>query len=76
MSPTLDQMREGVRMCSSRAFTEASGGITIETAREIADTGVESTGIQHVLVGGRFVRRDGLNDQNERPGIPILRDPS
>jgi len=49
---------------------------TIIDRSSIADTGVESTGIQHVLVGGRFVRRDGLNDQNERPGIPILRDPS
>ena len=38
---TLDQMREGVGMCAGRAFTEASGGITIETAREIADTGVD-----------------------------------
>ncbi|MDA1036660.1 MAG: carboxylating nicotinate-nucleotide diphosphorylase [Chloroflexi bacterium] len=38
---TLDQMREGVRMCAGRALTEASGGITIETAREIADTGVD-----------------------------------
>ena len=38
---TLEQMREGVRMCSGRALTEASGGITIETAREIADTGVD-----------------------------------
>mgnify|MGYP000968354270 FL=1 len=38
---TLEQMREGVRMCSGRAITEASGGITIKTAREIADTGVD-----------------------------------
>jgi nicotinate-nucleotide pyrophosphorylase (carboxylating) len=38
---TLEQMSEGVRMCAGRAFTEASGGITIETAREIADTGVD-----------------------------------
>ena len=49
---------------------------TVIDRSSIADTGVESAGIQHVLVGGRFVRRDGLNDQNERPGIPILRDPS
>jgi len=38
---TLDQMREGVRMCAGRALTEASGGITIETARAVAETGVD-----------------------------------
>ena len=38
---TFDQMREGVRMCAGRALTEASGGITIDTVRDIADTGVD-----------------------------------
>ena len=38
---TFDQMREGVRICAGRALTEASGGITIDTVRDIADTGVD-----------------------------------
>jgi N-acyl-D-aspartate/D-glutamate deacylase len=46
---------------------------TVVDRSSIADTGIESAGIRHVLVGGRFVRRDGANDQDVRPGIPILR---
>ena len=38
---TFDQMRQGVAMCKDRALTEASGGITLDTVREIADTGVD-----------------------------------
>ena len=38
---TLDEMRRGVELCKGRALTEASGGITIETARDIAHTGVD-----------------------------------
>jgi N-acyl-D-aspartate/D-glutamate deacylase len=46
---------------------------TVVDRSSITDTGIESAGIRHVLVGGRFVRRDGANDQDVRPGIPILR---
>jgi nicotinate-nucleotide pyrophosphorylase (carboxylating) len=35
------QMAEGVAMCKGRALTEASGGITQETIRGIAETGVD-----------------------------------
>ena len=38
---TPEQMREGVAICKGRALTEASGGITIETVREVAETGVD-----------------------------------
>lgn len=43
---TREQMREGVAICKGRALTEASGGITIETVRDVAETGVDllSTG--------------------------------
>jgi nicotinate-nucleotide pyrophosphorylase (carboxylating) len=43
---TAAQMREGVAICKGRALTEASGGITIENVREVAQTGVDllSTG--------------------------------
>ena len=38
---TNEQMAEGVHMCKGKAFTEASGGITIESVRGIAETGVD-----------------------------------
>jgi len=38
---TNEQMAEGVRLCKGKAFTEASGGITIESVRGIAETGVD-----------------------------------
>jgi nicotinate-nucleotide pyrophosphorylase (carboxylating) len=38
MSP--DEMREAVRRTASRALLEASGGITLETVRSVAQTGV------------------------------------
>ncbi|MXW29891.1 MAG: carboxylating nicotinate-nucleotide diphosphorylase [Chloroflexi bacterium] len=43
---TQQQMREGVAICKGRALTEASGGITIDTVRDVAETGVDllSTG--------------------------------
>ena len=43
---TLDEMREAVGLCKGHALPEASGGITLSTVREIAETGVDllSTG--------------------------------
>ncbi len=38
---SLDQLREAVAMCRGRAITEASGGVTLETAPAIAATGVD-----------------------------------
>jgi nicotinate-nucleotide pyrophosphorylase (carboxylating) len=38
---TNEQMAEGVRLCKGRALTEASGGITIESVRGIAEAGVD-----------------------------------
>ncbi|WP_337186505.1 carboxylating nicotinate-nucleotide diphosphorylase [Phenylobacterium sp.] len=37
----LDDMREAVRMVDGRITLEASGGVTLETVREIAETGVD-----------------------------------
>jgi len=34
-------MRDAVKMINGRALTEASGGVNLETVREIADTGVD-----------------------------------
>lgn len=37
----LDTMREAVRLIRGRALVEASGGITLETVRAVAETGVD-----------------------------------
>jgi nicotinate-nucleotide pyrophosphorylase (carboxylating) len=37
----LDMMREAVRMADARVPLEASGGINMETVREVAETGVD-----------------------------------
>lgn len=37
---TLDQLREAVRRAQGRVLLEASGGVTLETVRSIAETGV------------------------------------
>lgn len=39
MSP--DELRECVKLAQGRALTEASGGITLETVKRVADTGVD-----------------------------------
>lgn len=38
---TLDQMCEAVQLIDGRCKTEASGGITLETLRQVAETGVD-----------------------------------
>jgi nicotinate-nucleotide pyrophosphorylase (carboxylating) len=37
----LAAMREAVAMIAGRALVEASGGVNLETVREIAETGVD-----------------------------------
>jgi nicotinate-nucleotide pyrophosphorylase (carboxylating) len=37
----LTDLREAVRLVDGRAVTEASGGVTLETVRRIAETGVD-----------------------------------
>lgn len=37
----VDMMREGLDLIAGRAFVEASGNITLETIRQIAETGVD-----------------------------------
>ena len=36
-----DELREAIRRIDGRARIEASGGVTVETVREIAETGVD-----------------------------------
>jgi nicotinate-nucleotide pyrophosphorylase (carboxylating) len=38
---TLEEMRTAVTLIAGRALVEASGGVTLETVREIAETGVD-----------------------------------
>lgn len=38
---TISQMAEAVRLVNKRAWVEASGGITLETIRQVAETGVD-----------------------------------
>lgn len=38
---SIDQLRDAVALCRGRVVTEASGGVSLETARAIADTGVD-----------------------------------
>ena len=42
---TLDQMREAVQWTAGRALLEASGGITLDNVRAIAETGVDRISI-------------------------------
>lgn len=38
---SLEQLREAVARCRGRVITEASGGVTLDTVRSIAETGVD-----------------------------------
>ena len=38
---SLDELRHGVAIVAGRAITEASGGVTLDTVRDIAETGVD-----------------------------------
>jgi len=42
---TPDDLREAVRMAKGRAFLEASGGVRLETVRQIAETGVDAISV-------------------------------
>jgi nicotinate-nucleotide pyrophosphorylase (carboxylating) len=42
---TLDEMREAVALVSGRARLEASGGVTLDTVRSIAETGVDDISV-------------------------------
>lgn len=42
---TPDQLHEAVRLAKGRAFIEASGGVRIDTVRQIAETGVDAISV-------------------------------
>ncbi len=39
---TVDELREAVRIAKGRVFVEASGGVRLDTVRQIAETGVDA----------------------------------
>jgi nicotinate-nucleotide pyrophosphorylase (carboxylating) len=48
-------MREAIKMIDKRALTEASGGVTLETVREIAETGVDIISVGALTHSARAV---------------------
>jgi nicotinate-nucleotide pyrophosphorylase (carboxylating) len=42
---TLDELRQAVRLAGTRARIEASGGVTLETIRAVAETGVDEISV-------------------------------
>ena len=52
---SLDGMREAVRRTAGRAALEASGGITLDTARAIAETGVDRISVGSLTKSVRAV---------------------
>ncbi|HTD68180.1 MAG TPA: carboxylating nicotinate-nucleotide diphosphorylase, partial [Candidatus Limnocylindria bacterium] len=51
----LDQLREAVRIAGGRAKTEASGGVNLQTARAIAETGVDYISVGSITHSARAV---------------------
>lgn len=52
---TLDQLREAVTLIGGRALAEASGGVNLETIREIAQTGVDLISVGALTHSSRAV---------------------
>lgn len=48
---SLDELREGVRIVNGRAICEASGGVNLDTVREIAETGVDVISVGRLTHG-------------------------
>jgi nicotinate-nucleotide pyrophosphorylase (carboxylating) len=52
---SLDDLRTGIRMIAGRATTEASGGVTLESVRAIAETGVDVISVGALTHSARAV---------------------
>jgi nicotinate-nucleotide pyrophosphorylase (carboxylating) len=53
---TVPQLRTAVRLVGGRAKTEASGGVTLETVRAIAETGVDFVSVGALTHSARSLR--------------------
>ena len=51
----LEELREGVALVGGQALTEASGGVTLETVREIALTGVDRISVGALTHSARAI---------------------
>ena len=51
----LDKLRSAVEMCAGRCLLEASGGVTLQTAREIAGAGVDYISVGAITHSARAV---------------------
>jgi nicotinate-nucleotide pyrophosphorylase (carboxylating) len=45
---SLDELRQAVALAGRRAKTEASGGVTLETVRAIAESGVDFVSVGRI----------------------------
>lgn len=52
---TLAQLQEAVQLCQGQALTEASGGVRLDTARAIAETGVDFLSVGGLTHSARWV---------------------
>jgi nicotinate-nucleotide pyrophosphorylase (carboxylating) len=68
MSPK--QLQDAVRLVAGRAITEASGGVTLDTVRAIADTGVDLISIG-ALTHSAPVLDLGLDFESVAPALDI-----
>jgi nicotinate-nucleotide pyrophosphorylase (carboxylating) len=50
-----DQLRQAVAICQGKIVTEASGGITLETIRPVAETGVDFISVGALTHSARAV---------------------
>jgi N-acyl-D-aspartate/D-glutamate deacylase len=63
--------RKGRLQPGSDADVTVFDPATVTDRSTYTDTTRPSTGIRHVLVGGRFVVRDGVLDVGSLPGRPV-----
>lgn len=52
---SLDQLKESVRLVGDKALTEASGGVNLDTVRDIAETGVQLISVGALTHSSRAV---------------------
>lgn len=52
---SLDQLKESVRLVGAKALTEASGGVNLDTVRDIAETGVQLISVGALTHSSRAV---------------------
>lgn len=67
---SLEDLREGVARIAGRVTVEASGGITLETVREIAETGVDVISVGALTHSARALDL-GLDIRLDRAAEPV-----